>query len=66
MLQADSTHKIMNLEKFVLAGQKVWFVGLPEDDVLLLPADNWKLLRSISVADPIDGNVTSAAKYLVE
>jgi hypothetical protein len=73
MLQADKTHKIKDLKKFVSAGQKVWFIsssdqllGIPNDNSLPPEVANWQLLRTFSVTDPLDGETShSAAEYSV-
>jgi hypothetical protein len=66
MLQDDRVHKIIDLEKFVKPGQQVWFVSSSEGGALTPPVENWQRLRTIKVADPIDGKPSSAAKYLVK
>jgi len=67
MLQADNVHKITDLESFVRFGQRVWYIGTTDDDALSLPIENWRLLQTISISDPIDGrNNHKAAEYIVE
>ena len=66
MLQDDHAHKIVDLAKFVTTGQQVWFISSSADGALTPPAKNWQLLRTILVTDPIDGQKSSAAEYLVE
>jgi 4-amino-4-deoxy-L-arabinose transferase-like glycosyltransferase len=66
MLQDDKTHKIVDLKKFVSSGQKVWYISASENGALSPPAKNWHLVRTISVNNPIDGEVhSSAAEYVV-
>jgi uncharacterized membrane protein len=74
MLRDDSSHKILNLKKFVQPGQKIWFIssssrllGVSGGDGLPNEFENWQLLRTLSTTDSINGKTSfSAAEYLVK
>jgi hypothetical protein len=74
MLQADKTHKIIDLAKFAQPGQKVWFIsssnqllGIENKDSLPAVLKKWQLLQTFSITDPINGKTNhSAAEYLVK
>ncbi|MDR2063800.1 MAG: glycosyltransferase family 39 protein [Candidatus Nomurabacteria bacterium] len=65
MLQADTTHKIFDLSEFAQKDQKVWFLSSSET-ASSPPIENWELLRTITVTDPIDGHRHNALEYLVK
>jgi len=67
MLRDDTTHKIVDLSKFVKPGQKVWFIS-SSDNAKNPPIDSWQKLRSIEVPYPLGDNDKSAwaVEYLVQ